>query len=319
MTKFKIAAIGDSITYGYPYTPAESWLYLAAKRLTIKYSNMGINGDTTEGMLSRFFEVLDYKPTHVIIMGGTNDAYRGAMPQAVMSNIAAMTEVALANNIRPIIGLPIPCSDLAEEKLLAKYREAIRRYTIANHIALLDFYHTLTECNLEMQNRLYCDSVHPSVLGYKVMADTAYKFLLNLYIADRAHDFYWDQEDSCIITTLKILSEVFSEKLDSELYAAAYGLNAGRHCSQCGLIEGALLFIGVYAKREGATKESITALCHEYAADFESEFGSVLCKELRPEGFSPQNPPHLCENITQRAVLFAATFLDAQFGLKVSE
>jgi len=37
-----IAAIGDSITYGYPYEPALSWLNRAAEQFNIEYINQGI-------------------------------------------------------------------------------------------------------------------------------------------------------------------------------------------------------------------------------------------------------------------------------------
>ena len=38
-----IVALGDSLTYGYPYSPGSSWVGLAAKELGITIYNRGIN------------------------------------------------------------------------------------------------------------------------------------------------------------------------------------------------------------------------------------------------------------------------------------
>lgn len=145
--------------------------------------------------------------------------------------------------------------------------------------------------------------------GMRVVTGVADKVLLKEFIGTQVHDYYWQQDLSCAITTLKILSELFHCELHPQVTAAAYGLNAGRNFSQCGLVEGALMFIGVYAQQKSIESQIIAELCHKYSSDFQVEFGSVLCKELRPQGFSPDYPPHLCENLTKRAVVFAAEFI----------
>lgn len=128
-------------------------------------------------------------------------------------------------------------------------------------------------------------------------------------IENRVHDYYWNEDLSCAITTLKILSEIFHGELHPQVIEAAVGLNAGRLGSQCGLVEGALMFIGIYGQQNGLNSQDISELCHRYSSCFQDEFGSVLCNELRLQGFRSDNPPHLCENITRRAVVFSAEFL----------
>jgi len=44
----------------------------------------------------------------------------------------------------------------------------------------------------------------------------------------RVHDYYWDEDLSCAVTTLKILSELFYPALHPQVIEAAFGLNAGR-------------------------------------------------------------------------------------------
>ena len=310
----KIAAIGDSVTNGYPYDPALSWLNLTARRFNIDYINQGVNGDTTDVMLSRFdHDVLKYKPSHIIIMGGTNDAYASIIADQVINNIREMVGLAVQNNIIPILGLPIPCNDLAQEKLLGQYREEMRQFAVGNNIEVIDFHKIMVDdSGVNIKCGLHCDGVHPSTNGYEAMAEIAAKTFVKVLIDARVHDYYWDEDLSCVITTLKILSEIFHCELHPQVIEAAYGLNAGRFGLQCGLIEGTLLFIGVYGCAKGITFQDIAELCYKFSSEFQDKFGSVLCKELRAQGFSPDNPPHLCENITKRAVCFSAEFISSK-------
>ncbi|MBP1765864.1 MAG: GCAxxG family protein [Firmicutes bacterium] len=128
-------------------------------------------------------------------------------------------------------------------------------------------------------------------------------------INERVHDYYWKHDLNCAITTLKILSELFCVEIHPQVTEAAFGLNAGRVGTQCGLVEGALLSIGIYGSQRQVENSKVQELCRKFSVEFQQKFASVLCKELRPQGFQPANPPHLCENLTQRAVLFTAGFL----------
>jgi len=183
----KIVAIGDSITYGYPYDPALSWFDIAAQQLNIEYTNRGMNGDTTGGMLKRFpRDVLRCKPSHVIIMGGTNDAYAGIPGSQVLNNIHAMSELAVKNEMIPVIGLPIPCNDVIVERLLGTYREEMRHFASDNHIEIIDFYlDMVAEKGANIKVGLDCDGVHPSSAGYKVMAGVATKIMAKIVINTR--------------------------------------------------------------------------------------------------------------------------------------
>lgn len=129
----------------------------------------------------------------------------------------------------------------------------------------------------------------------------------------RVHDYYWQDDFSCAVTTLKILAELFYPELHPQVIAATFGLNAGRFGLQCGLVEGTLLFIGSYGDRQKFTEDQIREICQEYCREFGARFGSMLCRELRPQGFSPDNPPHLCENLTKEAVCFSVNFITEKF------
>ncbi|MCD8104244.1 MAG: C-GCAxxG-C-C family protein [Lachnospiraceae bacterium] len=82
-----------------------------------------------------------------------------------------------------------------------------------------------------------------------------------------------------------------------------------RYRAQCGLIEGALMFIGLYFSAAHMSEKNIVLICYQYAREFEKTFGSLSCRELRPGGFSKNDPPHLCESITCQAIEFAYLFI----------
>ena len=177
--KIKIVAVGDSITYGFPYLPNASWVHLVASELGIQIINKGINGDTTAGMLDRFrSDVLKHKPSHVIIMGGANDAFAGAEAEKVVHNIRLMAELALDHGVMPMIGLPTPCNFLSEERLLMQYRMAMKKYAVTNGIKIIDFYSGIVDKYTgEIKLWLDYDGIHPNEAGYKAMACAAGNFL----------------------------------------------------------------------------------------------------------------------------------------------
>ena len=130
-------------------------------------------------------------------------------------------------------------------------------------------------------------------------------------IITRVHDYYWNRDLNCATTMLKILAENYNIKLNRQIIDAAIGMHgAGKYRAQCGLVEGMLMFTGIYGKVKNYSECDIVDACFNLAQKFEKQFGSLLCKDLRPEGFKDDNPPHLCENLTVEAVNFAMTFMD---------
>ena len=65
------------------------------------------------------------------------------------------------------------------------------------------------------------------------------------------------------------------------------------------------MFMGIYFHKLGKTETEIVSICYNFASAFDKTFGSLRCYELRPTGFSENDPPHMCENLTCRAIEFA--------------
>jgi len=129
-------------------------------------------------------------------------------------------------------------------------------------------------------------------------------------IEEKVHKYYWDDDLNCTTASLLTLSEIFRTKLSSQILDAVIGIpGAGRYGAQCGLVASALMFIGIKGKENGLQHEEIVTICNNFAREFEKEFGSLNCRDLRPQGFKPENPPHLCEEITKKTVKFTLDFL----------
>jgi C_GCAxxG_C_C family probable redox protein len=136
------------------------------------------------------------------------------------------------------------------------------------------------------------------------------KMIQEEYIREKVYTYYWDEDVNCTTVMLKILSELHNLKLDLQVLQSAIGMHgAGGFGAQCGLVEGSLMFIGIWGKETGLSTEKIVNLCYRFAKDFEQEFGSLSCGKLRPQGFNADNPPHLCEGLTNKAVKFTAEYL----------
>ncbi len=137
----KIVALGDSITEGYPFSPQESWVEYVARELNVPILNRGVCGDLTGGMRERFRQdVLAFAPTHVIILGGANDAFAGYPLADVSQNFIAMVDMSRQRGIIPILGLPTPSLLPEEEKFLMIYRDWLQDYAGREHIMVIDFY-----------------------------------------------------------------------------------------------------------------------------------------------------------------------------------
>ena len=123
-------------------------------------------------------------------------------------------------------------------------------------------------------------------------------------VKKRVHEYYWKEDLNCATTTLLSLAEHFGVSLSPQVVDAALGMHgAGGFRAQCGLVEGALMFSGILGRSREIPDTETEAFCRRLAGNFESRFGSLLCRTLRPEGFREDNPPHLCEPLTERAIL----------------
>ena len=186
----KIVCIGDSLTAGFGVEAKARWTDLLSNDLQIEIINSGISGDTTSGMLARFYEmVIKHNPSHVIILGGTNDLWLNLQNNIIIGNILAMTRYAKHHEIVPIIGIPTPFYNLGEytddspfietpelSERIKSYQKIVKQFALDDTLSFIDF-------SLNMEPKLFLeDGLHPNKEGHKKMSDIAKLSLEHLII-----------------------------------------------------------------------------------------------------------------------------------------
>jgi lysophospholipase L1-like esterase len=87
----KIVCHGDSLTEAPDLAINYTWPILVERRLNLKTINSGIGGDTSGGLLGRFYaDVVRHQPDLVVILGGTNDLWWDLEVNQIQANIFAM-------------------------------------------------------------------------------------------------------------------------------------------------------------------------------------------------------------------------------------
>jgi len=189
-----IVCHGDSLTEGSDLENNYTWPQLVENQIQVTVLNRGIGGDTSGGLLSRFYpEVVQHQPEMVMILGGTNDLWWDLDINMILANIFAMTCQAQHHNIVPLVGLPIPMVvekagkqdfaapeggyDRCVEKLAA-LAKALARSAKQNDTACLDFYHPFCDKSGNAKAKYFLDDgLHPNEAGHRLMAEITVEML----------------------------------------------------------------------------------------------------------------------------------------------
>jgi lysophospholipase L1-like esterase len=171
----RIVFMGDSITegwvrHGVPAEPADP-----AKA----YVNRGISGQTTPQMLLRFRQdVIDLKPSAVVIFAGTNDiaGNTGDMtPEQTEENLQTMAELAQGHGIKLVMCSILPAYDFPWKpgrepaaKIVA-LNKWIKDYAASHEAVYVDFYSAMVDERGGLPEKLSKDGVHPNPAGYAIM------------------------------------------------------------------------------------------------------------------------------------------------------
>ena len=183
----KIISIGDSLTFGYGISKNENWVSLLSKNVNLNIINKGINGDTSTGILSRFFkDILSNNPKVCIRMCGTNDILCGRKIDFVIDNFNIMIKDCLDNDIIPIIlSPPKALKDLAKElwdsyidyddinSKLKLFSVVLERLCASNNVLFIDIYSAIPQ-----NKAYYIDGIHLNKLGNNIIFNELRKALL---------------------------------------------------------------------------------------------------------------------------------------------
>ncbi|MEZ7504351.1 SGNH/GDSL hydrolase family protein [Flavobacterium sp. Arc2] len=182
----RVVFMGDSIT--------EFWSTVDGTYFQGKpYVNRGISGQTTPQMLIRFrADVIDLKPSVVVILAGINDIAGNTGPATldmITNNIFSMVELAKAHKIKVVLCSVLPAFDFPwkpnqqpADKITA-LNEILINYADTNNLVYLDYYATMVDERKGLQAEYSEDGVHPNKRGYQVMepfADNAIALALSM-------------------------------------------------------------------------------------------------------------------------------------------
>lgn len=179
-----IVCLGDSFSKGFGVTEEENWISLLNEVADIKFINKGINGDTTGGMLSRFYrDVISENPKCVMIEGGFNDFLAECNRGVVQANMMALVHQAYHHKIMPLIIISpqgktnefvgnwpefIPIEQVQEQ--FAAYRGWIKRFCKGFSIPYIDL-------NEQIHPFTYIDGIHINADGHKYVAQHVKAFI----------------------------------------------------------------------------------------------------------------------------------------------
>lgn len=168
----RVVFIGNSITEGWKTKHPAFFT-------TNPYINRGISGQTSPQMLLRFrTDVIRLQPKVVVILAGTNDIAGNTGPstlEMIEDNIASMTELALANNIKVVLSSVLPVYDYPWKKGLEPANKIIalntwiKTYCSKKHIVYLDYFSSMVDGRNGLKSELTSDGVHPTLAGYLIM------------------------------------------------------------------------------------------------------------------------------------------------------
>jgi len=164
-----ILAFGDSLTFGSGADKEESYPAMLAQLTGLTVINAGVPGEVTAEGLRRLPALLDrYQPELLLLCHGGNDLLRKINTVMTRSNIEAMIAKADQRNIPTLlIGVPQPA---------LMFLEAAPLYDdIAEQQGLVYQGDVLPE--VEADNSLKSDRIHPNADGYRQIADAINQLL----------------------------------------------------------------------------------------------------------------------------------------------
>lgn len=179
----KIVCLGDSITWGFPFGPQDSWVAMLQEQLQVEIINRGINGNTTSDMLARFERhVLQEKPTHLILMGGINDVVCQDPYDVTVHNLRTMVDRALAAGITVILGTPTAVDYPPWERSIQRLREWIHDLAAQLDLYVIDFHKAFYDQDGNLRTDLLLpDGGHPTRSGYQAIFEQIDMGIFNSY------------------------------------------------------------------------------------------------------------------------------------------
>jgi len=198
-TRIRIVALGDSTTAGTPgfLSPIEApphgrgdetsqyayWLMKVHQDWEVL--NRGVDGQRTDQIAARFDrDVIAAAPRAVVIIAGVNDIYQGRSVEYVTTELRKMYDRTLRGGIKLVAGSIIPFNTAKPEQ--NERMRVVNEWIRAQSNASIAFVDTRAAVAAPGKPDLLVsspDQLHPSVDGYRRMADAIGPVLAKVLIS----------------------------------------------------------------------------------------------------------------------------------------
>ncbi len=186
----RIVFLGDSITDGWrlnEYFPNRDFV------------NRGIGGQITGEMLGRMkADVIDLKPSAMLVLAGTNDIARGVPVSTIENNLTMMADLAELYKIKPMFASVLPISDYHKDvnpryemtkvrppSTIVELNRWLEAFCKQRHYPYIDYFSKMVDPSGYMKAEFADDGLHPNSAGYRVMGPIAVESI-ELRLMERA-------------------------------------------------------------------------------------------------------------------------------------
>jgi acyl-CoA thioesterase-1 len=166
-----ILAFGDSLTYGTGADKNQSYPAVLSKLTGRTVINAGIPGEVSAQGRDRLPALLDrHRPELLLLCHGGNDLLRRINAAVTRTNIESMIEAATQRNI-PVLLIGVPKPGLMFLDAADIYSEIAEKYELVYEGDILP--------DVESDNALKSDQIHPNADGYQRIAAAIYRLMTN--------------------------------------------------------------------------------------------------------------------------------------------
>lgn len=164
----EIVMLGDSIT------KRGDWKKLLKKEHLV---NLGIEGDTTLGILSRIEIVTQLEPKKVFLMTGINDLCISIPIEDIFKNYKKILEILQKNKIPVIVQFTLLTQMPSVNKKVKIFNKLLEDYCHKHSIEFVDLNNSFSNEEGLLKEDLTIDGLHLGQKAYKVWAYKLKSFL----------------------------------------------------------------------------------------------------------------------------------------------